>query len=91
MPEGSRAISPTAVPELLYTGTWLPSGVFLEKTPPFAEAHRARELRNRSGCRTFAKVLLCSQLLRRNLACCAVLIRIVDLGPKRARLVLLAF
>jgi hypothetical protein len=36
-------------------------------------------------------VLLPSQLLRRDLACRAVLIRIADLGPKRARLVLLAF
>ena len=36
-------------------------------------------------------VLLCSQLLSCDLACCAVLIRIADLGPKRARLVLLAF
>jgi hypothetical protein len=36
-------------------------------------------------------VLLSSQLLRRDLSCCAVLIRIADLGPKRARLVLLAF
>jgi hypothetical protein len=36
-------------------------------------------------------VLLRSQLLRRDLACRAILIRIADLGPKRVRLVLLAF
>ena len=37
------------------------------------------------------EVLLGGQLLRRDLACRAVLIRIPHLGPKRARLVLLAF
>ena len=41
-------VEATAVPELPYPGTGLPSGVFLKKTPPFAEAHKARELWNRS-------------------------------------------
>jgi hypothetical protein len=57
-----------------------------------------RFLRKRVGkCALFmgriksSAVLLPSQLPRRNLARRAVLIRIADLGPKRARLVLLAF
>jgi hypothetical protein len=44
----------------------------------------------RLGLRAQA-VLLSSQLPSRDLACRAVLIRIADLGPKRPRLVLLAF
>jgi len=53
--------APTAVPELLYTETGMPGGVFppglptdrsssvgWKKTPPFDEAQRARELWNRS-------------------------------------------
>ena len=38
-----------------------------------------------------AAVLLSSQLLRGDGACCAFFIRIMDLGPKRTRLILLAF
>jgi hypothetical protein len=40
--------SDTAVPELLYPETAMPSGVFLKKTPPFTVAKRAREFWNRS-------------------------------------------
>ena len=38
----------TAVPELLYSGAWTPSGVFLEKTPSFTDLRGAREFWNRS-------------------------------------------
>ena len=48
-------------------------------------------LRRAASRRVGPQVLLCAQLLRRNLACRAVLIRVPDLGPKRARLILLAF
>jgi F-type H+-transporting ATPase subunit b len=42
------APAPTAVPELLHPGAWMPSGVFLKKTPPFAELCWARDFWNRS-------------------------------------------
>ncbi len=48
-PSLTPAKGATAVPESLHPGTGSPSGVFLKKTPPFAEPHRARELWNRSG------------------------------------------
>jgi hypothetical protein len=38
----------SAVPELAYSEAWMPSGVFLKKTPPIAVLKRAREFWNRS-------------------------------------------
>jgi hypothetical protein len=41
-------IPPTAVPELLYSGTTTVECVFFKKTPPFATLKKAREFWNRS-------------------------------------------
>ncbi len=43
-----QAEDPTAVPELPYPESTLPSGIFLKKMPPFTNLNRARELWNRS-------------------------------------------
>jgi hypothetical protein len=40
----------STVPKLLYSGTGLSSDVFVKKTPPFAEAHSACSIWNRSNC-----------------------------------------
>jgi hypothetical protein len=48
----------TAVPESLYPGAWMPSGVFLKKTPPFAELRWARQFWNRSKKRLWMVAVL---------------------------------